>query len=229
MNEVDPGRPYLKSIPAAWKIGTNFTFNSIIIDQSQPGWPDFFSEQVVRPLWNKGWRGLFLDTLDSYQLVAKTPEAMARQEAGMVAVVRTLRARFPGIKLFFNRGFEILPQVYTEAYAVAAESLYRLYDHGGRRYGEVTAAHRTWLSGQLANVRDNYKLPVVVIDYVPAADRTLALTTARRIAAEGFIPFVSTPGFDTLGVGALDIAPQLPVSVTPAPAASPLRRRGLLQ
>ena len=48
---------------------------------------DFFTNQVITPLWQQGYRGFFLDTLDSYQLVAKTPEARARQEAGLIAAI----------------------------------------------------------------------------------------------------------------------------------------------
>ena len=70
----------------------------------------------------------------------------------------------------FNRGFEILPKVHGLAYAVAAESLYRKYDHGAKQYGEVPAADREWLTGQMRRVQSEYKLPAIFIDYVPAAD-----------------------------------------------------------
>ena len=208
VGEVHKTRPWIGSIPASWRLGVNPAFGSIVVDQAQPGWPDFFAERVVRPLWTLGWRGLFLDTLDSYHLVAKTPEARARQEAGMVALVRTVRQRFPGIKLFFNRGFEILPQVHGEAWAVAAESLYRGFDHGSQRYVEVSAADRAWLAGHLKKVRDEYRLPAVAIDYVQPSDRELARATARRIAADGFVPWVTSPGLDMLGVGAVEVMPR---------------------
>jgi polysaccharide biosynthesis protein PelA len=208
VGEVHRTREWFGALPAAWKIGTNPAFDSVIIDQAQPGWPEFFASRVVQPLWQQGWRAFFLDTLDSYHLVAKTPEARARQEAGMVAVVRVLRERFPGVKLFFNRGFEILPQVHAEAYAVAAESLYRGYDHATKRYHDVRTADREWLAAQLRRVRDEYQLPAIAIDYVAPTDRTLARATAQRIAADGFVPWVANPALDTLGVGAIEVMPR---------------------
>ncbi len=208
VGEVEKTRPYFADLPAAWQIGRNSAFDSILIDQSQPEWPAFFAARIVQPLWDRGWRAFFLDTLDSYQLAAKTPEERERQEAGLVAVVKALRARFPGVKLFFNRGFEILPRVHAEAWGVAAESLYRTYDHGAKKYGEVNAADREWLGGQLKRVRDEYKLPAVAIDYVPPAERELARATARRIAADGFVPWVANPALDQLGVGALEVMPR---------------------
>ena len=208
VGEVHPSRPYAADVPPAWRLGRNPAFDSIVVDQAQPDWPAFFAERVVRPLWDKGWRAFFLDTLDSYHLAAKTDAERARQEAGLVAVVRALRARFPGVKLFFNRGFEILPQVHGEAWGVAAESLYRSYDHGAQRYGEVGAADRQWLAGQLARVRDEYRLPAVAIDYVAPAERELARATAKRIAADGFIPWISVPALDQLGVGSIEVMPR---------------------
>ena len=208
VGEIERTRPYFGELPPAWLLGRNPSFDSMVVDQAQPGWPDFFAERVVRPLWDKGWRGFFLDTLDSYQLFARTPEARARQETGLVAVVRTLRERFPGVRLFFNRGFEILPQVHGDAWGVAAESLYRAYDHGTQRYREVAGPDRAWLESQLARVRDEWHLAAVAIDYVPAAERDLARATARRIEADGFIPWVATPGLDMLGVGAIEVMPR---------------------
>lgn len=208
LGEVHPTRPYFGLIPASWKLGVNPAFDSTVIDQAQPGWAEFFCETIVRPLWDRGFRGFFLDTLDSYHLAAKTGAERARQEAGLAEVVARLKRKFPEAKLIFNRGFEILPKVHGLAYAVAAESLYRKYDHGAKKYAEVPAADREWLAGQMKRVQSEYKLPAIFIDYVPAAERGLARATAKRIAADGFIPWVSTPGLDILGVGAIEVMPR---------------------
>ncbi len=208
LGEVHPSRPYFRDLPADWKLATNTAFDSAVIDQSRPEWAEFFAERIVRPLWERGFRGFFLDTLDSYHLAAKTDAERARQEAGLSAVIRLLKQRFPDAKLLFNRGFEILPQVHQLAYAVAAESLYRSYDHGAKKYGEVSAADRGWLTGQLRRVRDEYRLPAIVIDYVPPRDREAARATARRIAADGFVPWVANPELDVLGVGAIEVVPR---------------------
>ncbi|MCX7159482.1 MAG: endo alpha-1,4 polygalactosaminidase, partial [Proteobacteria bacterium] len=205
---MHPTRPYFKAIPGAWKLGTNAAFDSAVIDQAQPAWAEFFCETVVRPLWDRGFRGFFLDTLDSYHLVAKTDAERARQEAGLAAVITLLKKKFPEARLMFNRGFEILSKVHGLAYAVAAESLYRSYDHGAKKYGEVPTADREWLTGQMKRVQSEYKLPAIFIDYVAAKDRDLARATARRIAADGFIPWVTTPALDILGVGAVEVMPR---------------------
>ena len=126
----------------------------------------------------------------------------------MIALVRALRGRFPGAKLIFNRGFEILPQVHGEAYAVAAETLFQRYDHAAKAYGEVPAADRDWLIAQLNRVRDEYRLPVLAIDYVAPDQRELARATARKISALGYVPWVSVAALDALGLGALEVMPR---------------------
>ncbi len=208
VGEVLPTRSYAKDIPAAWLIGENRAWGSRIVDQSQPEWPRFFTESVVAPLWDKGFRTFFLDTLDSYQLIAKTPEQRVAQEAGLVAVVAALKQRYPDAQLIFNRGFEILDRTHGQVMAVAAESLFQAYDVSKDAYRPVPEADRVWLLGQLKRVSETFKLPVIAIDYVPAAQRELARATARQIEAAGFIPWVATGDLATLGVGLFEVMPR---------------------
>ena len=208
VGEVSSERAYLKDIPDAWKLGKNTDWGSVVLDQSQPEWPAFFAEHVIKPLWDAGYRGFFLDTLDSYQRYAKTDAAKARQEAGLVAVIRELKKRYPQAKLIFNRGFEILPQVHQDVYAVAAESLFQGWNASSHKYEPVTADDRAWLLEQLNRVKQEYKLPVLAIDYVPPGKRDLARTTAAKIRGLGFIPWVTNPELSMLGVGEIEVMPR---------------------
>jgi len=208
VGEVQPQRSYAARMPKAWLIGDNAAWGSRIIDQSAPGWPEFFVSQVIAPLWAAGYRDFFLDTLDSYHKVATTPEARARQEAGLVAVIRALKTRFPQVRLIFNRGFEILPKVHEQVYAVAAESLFEGFDAAANQYRSVPPADREWLLTQLERIRSEYRLPVIAIDYVAPAEREKARQTARKITELGFIPWVANAALDTVGVGAVEAMPR---------------------
>lgn len=208
LGEVQPSRDYAAKIPQSWLKGENKDWGSRLINQAQPEWPQFFTEQVIAPLWEKGYRTFFLDTLDSYHRFSPTPEARAVQEAGMVKVITMLKQRFPQAKLIFNRGFEILPQVHPMVESVVAESLFQGYNAGESRYREVPEDDRRWLMGQLQKVKDVYHLPVIVIDYVPTSQRQLARDTAKRIQTLGYVPWVTTPDLGTLGVGAIEVMPR---------------------
>lgn len=201
VGEVNPHRSYYSAIPSAWLPVVNEAWASHVVDQTVPEWPAFFVDKVIAPLWKKGYRGFFLDTLDSYHLIAGTDATRAAQEAGLVRVIRAIRKRYPGAKLIFNRGFEVLPQVHDLAYVVAFESLYRGWDAGKQRYTEVPQADRDWLLAQAAIVRDQYRLPVLAIDYCAPADELCAPATAARIAQAGIVPYVTDGGLATVGVG----------------------------
>jgi hypothetical protein len=203
VGEVQPSRSYYAALPKAWLAGHNEAWASRVVDQSQPEWPAWYVDHVITPLWNQGYRGFFLDTLDSWQLVAKTDEDRARQQAGLIAVIRAIKNHYPNARLIFNRGFEILPQVHDLVDAVAFESLYRGWNQAEQRYTEVPQADREWLLGQAATIRNQYHLPVISIDYCPPADRACAGDAIAKIRAQGVIPFVTDGALATMGVGAV--------------------------
>lgn len=214
VGEIEPNRPYAKSVPKEWLRGENKDFGSRLVDQSQPDWPRFFNDTVIEPLWKAGYRAFFLDTLDSYQLFAKTQQAQAAQEAGEIALINELKRRHPEAKLIFNRGFEILDRTYKQASMIAAESLFQGYDNGKRTYGAVAQADRDWLLPRMKKAREEYKLDVIAIDYVPPDKRALARETAQKIRQLGFIPWVSQPELESLGVGEVEVMPRKVLIVT---------------
>ena len=204
--EVQASRTYFKDIPPAWQMARNGDWNSIVIDQTPEAWPAFFADRVVGPLWEKGYRGFFLDTLDSYRLAKQFDEAA--QQRGLIRVIETLHARYPGIKLILNRGFEIVPQVRDKVFMVAAESLYQGWNAGSKRYEPVKPADRDWLLGQLKTIRERDGIPVLAIDYVAPHDRKLTRETARKIRELGFIPWVTDAKLESIGIGSIEVQPR---------------------
>ena len=208
VGEVERERPYAKDLPAAWRPGANEVWNSVVIDQTQREWPRFLIDRIVAPLWKAGYRGFFLDTLDSFHLISKTDEERAKQIAALAENVRQIRKAFPEAKLIFNRGFEILPQLHREAHAVAVESIYRGWNAKDSKYVEVPDADRDWILEQMKRVREEYNLPAIAIEYAPPGERELARDTARRVAALGFTPWVTSGDLGQLGVGAIEVMPR---------------------
>ena len=213
VGEIAPTRSYAAQIPDAWRRGRNAAWDSWLIDQAQPEWPAYFADHVIGPLWERGWRTFFLDTLDAYERFARTPEQVVAQRQGLLRVVHELVRRYPGIRFVFNRGFDILPEARPWVDAVVAESLYRRFDADHQQYERVPDADRDWLEARLATVR-KLDLPVIVVDYVPGENRAEARDTARQIMARGYIPWVATPALDTLGVGSVEVMPRRVLVVT---------------
>ena len=200
VGEAAPG-----SVDPRWILGANPGWGTVIVNPAAEGWRERILERV-HELRQKGYRGLFLDTLDSYLQVVRGVEAQRAAGAALSSLVVAIHDRHPDLKLFLNRGFEILGDVGRLASGVAAESLFFGWDPVAKRYVDVPAADREWLLGRLREVRAQLGIPVVVIDYLPPARRNEAREAARRIEAMGFVPWISTPALDVVGVGSSAIA-----------------------
>ncbi len=208
VGEAEPFRSGYNDLDKRWFLGTNHGWGSDIVDLTQPGWREYLLEKRIATLWAKGYRGFFLDTLDSYLAVIKNPAAQAAQTHALAELIRTMHQRFPGIRLLFNRGFEILPEVADLAVGVVAESLFHGWSPVDKRYVPVSEQDRAWLTNRLQEARDHYHLPVTVVDYLPPQQRDLARQTARQIADLGFTPWIANPGLDYMGVGAIEVVPR---------------------
>lgn len=209
VGEVTPDRPYYVDMPKAWLPASNAAWGSRVVDQTTAGWPAFLRQRIVKPLWDAGFRAFFLDTLDSYQLLAKTPTQRQQQAQALTETLRGLVAAFPGIRLMLNRGFELVDATLAPSIvAVAAESLYRGWNQGDSSFVEVAAADREWLLARFAEMRGQFKLPGIAIDYCAPKDRALARQTAQKIAAHGLIPWVADPQLESLGVGSVELVPR---------------------
>ncbi len=208
LGEAQPEQGYFQRIPRAWLRGRNPHWGSWVIDQSEVGWTRFLLERVFEPLWKAGYRGFFLDNLDSYHLIAKTPEERSRQEEGLSRLVLAIAQRFPGARLIFNRGFEILPALRRHVFAVAAESLWQTWDPVGHSYKRVSAADRDWLRRRLREVKERYGIPVIVVDYAPPGKRKTARRIAKKIEKLGFVPWVANGTHDILGLGRVEVMPR---------------------
>jgi polysaccharide biosynthesis protein PelA len=217
VGEVHPSRPYYAKIPVAWRNGANRDWGSIVIDQTANGWQEFYVREVVEPLWQRGFRAFFLDTLDSFYIAAKTPDAQKLQFTAQAALIKAIKRAHPDAKLIFNRGFEMLPEVHGLVHAVVAESLFQGWDAGRQAYRDVPANDHQWLLAQLLKCRDDYRLPVVSIDYVDPLNRDLARTTAKRIEALGITPWVSNPELNMLGIGRVEVLPRTVLAIHDEP------------
>lgn len=205
VGEINRTRSWYSEIPKSWFMGSHEAWGSDIVDLTQQGWHDYLINNYMTSLWKEGYRGFFFDTLDSYQIAVVDPKGRLIQEKALVQLIKRIHQHFPGVDLILNRGFDILPEVGQYAIAIAAESLFQSWDQSKQKYVEVAEHDRKWLLDKINKARDQYKLQIIVIDYVDPKQRELAEKTAKRISDLGFTPWVANPGLDILGVGKLKI------------------------
>ena len=208
LGEVLPQRPYFSMIKPEWRLGKNRNWGSWVLDQSQPELRDIFVEKVFAPLWEAGYRGFFLDTLDSYQLGVTEEEARQRQREGLAALINAVSERYPDARFILNRGFELMPMITATVDAIAAESLYQRWLPDKDSYQVVPDTDREWLLQQFLQVRKQFDVDGIAIDYAPPAERDQARKLARQIANHGLIPWVTNPAIDGFGVGIREVLPR---------------------
>ena len=217
LGEVLPSRDYASGIKAAWVLGENRDWQSRVLDLTNPDLRRYLINDVVRPLWARGYRKFFFDTLDSYRLVEGSSSELQAQRQGLQTLINDIAATFPGARFILNRGFELLPEVHSHVDAVAAESLYQRWVPAEKRYQAVPEDDRQWLLDRFREVRERYDLPTIAIDYAPPGDRAGARELARRIEARGVIPWVSNPALDMLGVGRIEVMPRRVLAIHSEP------------
>lgn len=178
LGEVEPNLDYGQPIPEAWILGRNPHWGSQYVDASQPGWQELILELANR-YRQSGFDGFFLDTLD-------TADLFPQVAAGLVALVKGLRDRFPEAILIQNRGFRLLPQTAEYLDAVMYESFSTTYDFKGQRY--------LAFDGDPGVVLPYAKrgLVVLALDYASPTDAALVERAFVRAREFGFIPYVST-------------------------------------
>ncbi len=202
VGEVAESAAYYQQISPQWVIATNKTWHSKVMDQAQPAWQSFFLDHIIAPLWDKGYRGFFLDTLDSYKLAGLDAKEEQQQINGLIQLIRAIKSRYPEAKLILNRGFSLLPTIHDAVFAVAAESLFASWDENKKQYLPVSATNRANLLIELKKVQQ-LGLPVIVIDYLPPNRRSEALKVAKQISALGMIPWVTDGQLQSRGVGSV--------------------------
>jgi hypothetical protein len=207
VGEVSPQSAAAREIQPSWVLAKNESWSSWVMDLAHTEYQQHLLGRY-ESLWLAGYQRFFLDTLDSYELGARTPQARSRARGALVLLVREMARRHPEVQLLLNRGFELLPELAGVVHGVVAESLFDRFDAGSGRYTRVPERDRKWLLQRLLEARDRYQLPVTVVDYRPPAQRAEARATAEKICALGFGAWVADGALGTVGVSSLEIIPR---------------------
>ena len=204
IGEVNPSRKWYKKIKPAWVLGDNKVWDSKVMDLSSSGWQDFLVNTVVKKLWNDGYRGLFLDTMDSFYIFAKDKTQQEKQTKALAALMKKINKRYPKLRFISNRGFEVLESIGKPLEAVVAESLYASWDNAKKIYKETPANDQEWLLNKLNGIKNNLSVDIIIIDYAKPNNRAKAKLLANKITQQGFIPWISIPSLDLAGVGSIE-------------------------
>lgn len=179
----------------------NNNWNSHTADLTSSQWQNYLHEKA-KALKNQGFDGLFLDTLDSYQLLDTTHNKTA-QQAGLLEIINNLSVLF-NKQLVLNRGFELLPKLQGLATDLVAEGLYSHYNPVDDSYKLTSLNDQAWLNNQLKKAQQ-LGFNVQVIDYAKPEKR---LAMAHQIIAAGYNPWVTDGHLQTWGTSSISPVPR---------------------
>ncbi len=205
--EVAPSRPYSAEVKAEWRLGSNPAWKSWVMDLGNEQWRRFLVAQLIGPLVAQGYGGVFLDALDSHQLIQLSPERRTAQLRGLIDLVQRIKAAYPQTSVLLNRGFEVVPELKELIVGVAVESIYAGYDGATKKYRPVPDADRVWLMERVGAVRA-LGLPVIAVDYLAPASFDGARDLAAKLAALGLVPWIADAELSRLGVGLFEVLPR---------------------
>jgi len=200
----------------------NDVWKSDVMDLSDSNWQEYLFNQATL-LLDKEFDGLFLDTLDSYQLFAKKPQSgqiqsepfkstqlqnIKKQETALVKIINYLdklinKKTSGGTRLILNRGFDVLDRLKRSEYVVVAESLYQEYSPIKKTYFDVKAIDSEWLENKLAQIK-NKDIEVVVIDYINEFERDKQRIAAKRLLNQGYTPYVADGELSSFGISTIE-------------------------
>lgn len=207
IGEVSPTRKWFKNIKKEWILGDNKVWDSKVMDLASPGWQNFVLDSVVTPLWEAGYRGLFLDTMDSFYLFAKDEKQRIKQAKALADLLKKIHKRHPEMRFISNRGFEVVHSIGDQLEAVLAESLFASWDNVKKVYKETSKNDQEWLINKLNGIKKDLSIDIIIIDYADPHDSKKLKELATRIAKEGFIPWISIASLDIAGFGVLQLEP----------------------
>ena len=178
---------------SAWK-------GNPIIDTRNPQWHSYVLDNIIPSILAQGFDGIMIDTVDSIiWLENHNPASYYGLKNAMVELIKNIRARYPGMTIMLNRGFEILPNVSDDIDMFLAESTLTTLNHeNGEWFFLNDSERRDYLTKLYAAKNKSPRLKIYTRDYWPPTDiQTIGKIYATQRAA-GFIPYVSTIDLQTL-------------------------------
>jgi uncharacterized protein (TIGR01370 family) len=168
------------------------------LDFRRPEWTSLVLDRLVPRALERGFTGLFLDTLDDAEfLESQDPVRYRGMRDAAVRLVRAIRERFPQLVLMVNRGYALMPQLAASVDILLGESVVGSFDTQTKAYRRQSPGDVEWQVAQLQKAKAlNPRLQLFTLDYWDPADLEGLRTIYREQRARGFVPYVSTPQLD---------------------------------
>jgi uncharacterized protein (TIGR01370 family) len=200
VGEVASYRPYYAAVRAQGILleeNSNWK-GSFFVDVRDPRWARRVLDELIPQILQRGFAGVFLDTLDNAaHLERSNPRSYRGMSASAAALVAAIRGKYPHIRIMLNRAYDLLPTVDRHIDYVLGESVYADYDFETKRYQLVPRALYEQQVRLLHSAQQRRpQLRVFTLDYWDPADRAGVARIYAEQRKNGFHPYVATVELD---------------------------------
>lgn len=200
LGEVNRSRDYfdiVESEGVLLKPNPNWE-GAYLVDVRKAAWQEFVITQLLPEILDKGFDGIFIDTLDSpLEEERANPQEFKGMVESSIKLIKAIRKKFPKIKIMLNRAYAIAPQVGGQINYLMGESIFHTYDFKSKKYIPVSEPLYVQQKDILQNFRRRFPaVQIVTLDYCGENDKELRTQIYKQQRNNGFIPYVSTINLD---------------------------------
>ncbi len=190
VGEVSTARYYFPELKDR-TLGKNSLWDSYYLDLADPVTQNALMGLVDR-IKQKGFDGLFLDTVDAYGPWGPHPEKVG----AYVEFISRVKEKYPDFHLMQNSGVSITPRTKDFINSVALESVITDYNFEKSDYRMRRLSEYNERVAGLKNVEEKYNLPIVLIEY--ANTKSMFNRVRNQATALGWDYFIGNIGLEEL-------------------------------
>lgn len=170
------------------------------LDIRSSEWQDLLLNRLIPEILNKGYQGIFLDTVDTaIYLEEKNTSKYAGSKEALIAFIKAIHQKFPDIVILPNNGLEILDDIGGVIQGVVVEDLYTHYDFI-KKLSLITPQEVTKTKEQYIDLFIiKHKKPVYNILYDTSPKTSLAKYGIKRSNSKGYLWYVAPIDLMSLG------------------------------
>ena len=167
---------------------------SFFVDLRNALWVKRVVEELVPAILQKGFDGIFMDTLDNAEtLEERDPIKYEGMKQAAIDLVKAIRQNYPQIKIMMNRGFQLLPQLTSVIDMEMGEVIYTQYDFQKKKYLlQPLEEHKYYVKTLKEAQKANPSLKVFTLDYWDKTKTQEISNIYKKQREDGFIPYVAT-------------------------------------
>ncbi|EKD42645.1 MAG: hypothetical protein ACD_73C00074G0001 [uncultured bacterium] len=163
-------------------------------------WRKMVLDEIVPALVEKGFHGLFFDTIDvaSY-LEAKDPKKYSGMVESLINLIQDIHKKYPQLLLFPNNGLDFLNKMAPSVDGVFVEDVYTHFDTTQGKVIATSPGISREKEGVLDLFAKRYSKNVFVIHYGNSVGDELSQKALEKARKKGYQSYLTTINLDQPG------------------------------